>query len=141
MGKLARQAVELGHKWQFLGINTLGDPEAIRLAAGALEGGVFTEPAFSAPKDPKALRFKENYRKRFGEDPEVWAATFYDAIQIIAAALDGQQPTSENLRQNLLRIRDFPGVTGATTFLANGDVIKGVELRQIRDGKSVPIAP
>lgn len=139
VGKIARQAWELGHKWQFLGITTMGDPEAIRLAGGALEGAVFTEPSFSPSNDPKALKFKRDYRARFGEDPEVWAATFYDAVNIVVAAWGSREATAENLREGILKIHDFPGVTGVTSFLPNGDVLKRVELKQIREGKPAPL--
>lgn len=141
VGKIARQAQELGFTWQFLGITTMGDPEAIRLAAGALEGAVFTEPEFSlSSSDSRVVEFKENYRRRFGEDPEVWAATFYDAVMLISEGWRGRPLTSEELRLGLLTIRDFPGVSGSTTFLPNGDVQKTVAMRQIREGQPVPLS-
>lgn len=136
VGKIARQAWELGHKWQFLGITTMGDPEASRLAGGALEGAVYTEATFApSSSDPKIAEFRRKYHDRFGEDPEVWAATFYDAVNLIVAASQGKEPTADNLRNGLLGIRDFPGVSGSTTFLANGDVQKAVQLKTIKGGQ------
>jgi branched-chain amino acid transport system substrate-binding protein len=119
----------------------MGDPEAIRLAAGALDGAMFTEPAFSlSSSEPRVLEFRERYRRRYGEDPEVWGATFYDAVELVARAWEGKPPTADALRSGLLSMRDFPGVTGSTTFLPNGDVQKAVEVRTIKDGKPDQLA-
>ena len=138
VGKIARQAKEQGHNWQFLGITTMGDPEAIKLAGGTLEGGIYTEPSFSlSSSDAAVTEFKEKYHNRYGEDPDVWAATFYDSVKLIVKALQGKEPTPQELRKGLLNIQGFPGVTGTTSFLPNGDVQKKVIFKQIRNGQPV----
>jgi len=142
VGTIAWQAVELGHKWQYLGITTMGDPEALKLAGGALDGAMHTEPASAlASSAPRVVAYREKYRQKYGEDPEVWSATFYDAVKIFALAAQRCNLVSvEALRDELLKVKDYMGVSGRTSFLPNGDVLKPVELHQIKGGQSVPLA-
>ena len=79
------------------------------------------------------------YQKRYGEKSEVWAATFYDAVKIFAFAARKGGTDSGKLREALINIKDYPGISGNTTFLPNGDVIKPVNLKTIKNGKPEPI--
>jgi len=140
VGLIARQARELGYKWNYLGITTMGDPEASKLAEGALEGAIHTEPAADLSSDaPHVVTYREAYRRKYGEKPEVWGATFYDAVKIFALAARDGNLSADSLREKLLKIQDYEGVSGKTSFLPNGDVLKPVELHQIRNGRSVPL--
>jgi ABC-type branched-subunit amino acid transport system substrate-binding protein len=45
----------------------------------------------------------------------------------------------ESLRDALLKVQDYDGVSGKMSFLPNGDVLKPVELHIIENGRSVPL--
>ena len=139
-GLFIKQARESGYKWQFIGITTLGDPEVSRIAGNALDGTIFTESAFDSNADKELIRaYQMKYQKRYGEKSEVWAATFYDAVKIFAFAARKGGTDSGKLREALINIKDYPGISGNTTFLPNGDVIKPVNLKTIKNGKPEPI--
>ncbi len=140
VGTIARQAVEFGFKWNFLGITTMGDPEAIKLAGDALEGAIHTEPASALSSDAlHVVTYRKKYLQKYGEVPEVWSATFYDAVKMFALAARKGDLSADSLREKLLEIQDYNGISGKTSFLPNGDVLKPVELHQIKNGQSVPI--
>ena len=136
-GLIMKQARELGLKCQFLGVTDCELPEVIRIAGDAAEGVVYTKAAFD-PTDKGASTFVAKYTARFGEPPEVFGATAYDAVRIIALAIakGGDDPTA--MRASILSVKDYPGVSGATTFLPNGDVQKPVELKKIEKGQFIP---
>ncbi len=139
-GMIIKQARELGQKWQFIGITTLGDPEVKRIAGNALNGAIFTESAFDPNADSEMIKtYQSEYQKRYGGKSEVWAATFYDAVKIFALAAQKAGIDSDRLREALVNIRDYPGISGNTTFLPNGDVVKPVNLKTIRNGNPEPI--
>jgi branched-chain amino acid transport system substrate-binding protein len=139
-GMIIKQARELGHKWQFVGITTLGDPEVSRIAGSTLNGAIFTESAFDPKSDNERIKaYQVEYQRRYGERSEVWAATFYDAVKIFAMAAQKTGNDADKLREALINVKDFPGISGNTTFLPNGDVIKPVNLKTIKNGKPEPI--
>lgn len=135
-GIFIKQARELGCKWQFIGITTLGDPEVGRIAGDALNGAIFTESAFDPNANKESIKaYRAEYQKRYGENSEVWAATFYDAVKIFALAVEKAGTDPDKLRDTLIGFRDYPGISGNTTFLPNGDVVKPVNIKIIKDGK------
>ncbi len=135
-GLFIKQARELGHKWQFVGITTLGDPEVSKIADDALNGAIFTESAFDPNANQEIIKsYQAEYQKRYGEKSEVWAATFYDAVKIFALAVEKAGTDPDKLREALIGIRDYPGISGNTTFLPNGDVVKPVNIKIIKNGK------
>jgi len=138
-GYIVKQSKELGYHWEFLGITTLGDPEVKRIAGEALEGTVFTESKFDPKSGEELIQgFQKKYREKYNDDAEVWAATSYDAVKIFALAAEGKGDlTPDRIRENLLGIINYPGVSGRTTFLPNGDVLKPVNLKIIKQGQPV----
>ncbi|MGB2781452.1 MAG: ABC transporter substrate-binding protein [Phycisphaerae bacterium] len=138
-GLIMKQARELGLKCQFLGITDCELPEVIRIAGDAAEGVVYTKAAFDLT-DKGAAEFAAKYTARFGEPPEVYGATSYDAVRMIAMAIAKGDGDPAALRTLILSIKDYPGVSGVTTFLPNGDVQKPVELKKIEHGQFVPFS-
>ena len=45
----------------------------------------------------------------------------------------------ENIKQGLYSIKNFPGVTGKTSFDKNGDVIKELRILKVSNGNFVPV--
>lgn len=136
-GLIIKQARELSYKWQFLGITTLGDPEVYKIAGNALDGAVFSESAFDFSAENVSLsNYMNAYKKEYGQKSEIWAATCYDAVKIFVTAYQSAKEDSpDSLRKAILSIKDFDGVSGKTTFLENGDVLKPINLKVIKDGK------
>ena len=62
----------------------------------------------------------------------------YDALKIIALALDGVSYIDVSVVKNkIYKIKNFEGVSGLTTFDKNGDVIKPYAIYKIKNGESV----
>ena len=58
------------------------------------------------------------YKAKYGAVPNQFAAQAYDAMGIMLEALEkaGPNVTREKLRDALAETKDYPGVTGVTTF-------------------------
>jgi branched-chain amino acid transport system substrate-binding protein len=96
----------------------------------------YTAPAFDPnSQDSRVRSFQEAYEARFHAKAEVFAAHAYDAAKILATALKNAGGDPNKLVNALYAIRDFPGVTGDTTFDENGDVIKPVAVKMVNGGK------
>lgn len=132
MGLLLKQAAEIGFKVPQFANASMELPDAVKAAGEALEGVVYTIGAL----DPETSRdFVGRYKQRWGKDPEVWAGNHYDAIRMIAKAIETNGYTAEGIRKGLLAIKDFPGVTGKTTFDGKREAVKSVIMMAFKDGK------
>lgn len=80
-----------------------------------------------------------SFEARYGHLPDAWAAQGYDALCLLAYAMqEAESFDAHDLRQVLLAIEDWPGVTGSHTFDENGDVVdKPVVLQQAHAGAFV----
>jgi branched-chain amino acid transport system substrate-binding protein len=142
-GLVLKQARELGVNAQFVGTLDFELPEVIDIAKEAANGAIYTKAAFD-PQNPSSAAMRNyaaEYKKRYGVEPEVYSATMYDMLYMLADAAAEAKAGSEDIRNNLLAIKNYPGASGETTFLPNGDVDKPVELKMIADGKYVPYKP
>jgi branched-chain amino acid transport system substrate-binding protein len=128
------QAKELGIKKPILTISTFYDSRIFDLAKDATEGVIFSTPFFDPESQtPVVKQFVDSFTKKYGEKPNIWAGYGYDAVKISALALQKGGTQSNQIKEELYKIKDFPGVTGTTTFDKNGDVIK--ELRVLKATK------
>ena len=137
-GLVMKQAWQLGLRCRFLGATDMELPDVLKTAGAAAEGTIYTKAAF----DPNAgtgdvAAFTAKYKELYGEEPESFGATTYDAVRIIAGALSKAGTDPDKVKAYILAIKDYPGVSGQTSFMPNGDVQKPVDLRQIKDGKYI----
>ncbi|HRZ13081.1 MAG TPA: ABC transporter substrate-binding protein [Kiritimatiellia bacterium] len=131
-GLIMKQARELGLQCQFLGITDFELPEVLQIAGEAADGAIYTKAAYDpGSEDPHVAAYAKKYEERYGEPPEVYSATVYDATRILAEAFREAGNDPQALRQYILAIKDYPGASGITTFMQNGDVTKPVQLKKI----------
>lgn len=76
--------------------------------------------------------FEDLYTRRFGVHSEMFAANAYDALRIVVLAIDKGGYNGDGIKGQLYKVKDFPGVSGKTTFDDNGDVQKPIAIRQVR---------
>ncbi len=137
-GVLVRQAKELGIRFPIFGGDVWSSPEFITSAGSATEGVCFTQPA--GFKGPKYDTFVMNYKERFLNEPDTYAAYSYDTIKILALAMKAGNLTGESIRNYLKEMKGYGGVTGNIRFDKHGDVIgKTFSRFQYINGKVVEI--
>jgi len=139
IGNILRQARELNIRVRFIGVNSLYDPNLIKIAGDAAEGAVFTYPPFDvASADPGVRNFIAAFRGRYGHDPDAFAAQGYDAYRVMRLALGRTTTfTGPAIRDALHAIGRYSGPGGAFTFDAHGDVEKPLRLMTVKNGKFV----
>lgn len=140
-GLVTKQLKELGFTGSIFASETYGTPEIIADAGDSSEGVIYATPLFDeslAPTEEVLQKFKQKY----GKDPSfaVITASAYDAINILAAAIESNGPTSEDIKKYLLTVKNYPGVSGTITIDDNGDAIKDFQLMIVRNGKFEKLA-
>ena len=126
----------LGYKRVFFGGDGWNNPIISSLLKRQLLGCFFStmySPEYSAPQVKKfATAYKEKYRTK----ATMPAAQGYDTASIVIYALAKAKGNQTRLRRQLYAIKNFPCVTGPTSFDAQGNAIKPVFIREfVADGK------
>ncbi len=96
--------------------------DQIQPSGDAAEGAITFANWISTASTPGNQAFVQNYRARYGVDPNTWAAQSYAAVYILAKAIaDAQSTDSTAIRDALANITDFDTVLGKFSFNAVGD--------------------
>jgi branched-chain amino acid transport system substrate-binding protein len=129
-----RQAREKGIKSKFLGPDGMDSTELLKLGGDAVVGMHFTTVAGGVKEYPKAKEFADDYKKKFGKDPEPFAAQAYDSTAIALKALEaaikeagGKAPTREAVTKAVRKVK-HSGITGNVEFDDKGDPKKATYL-------------
>ncbi|GAB4171312.1 MAG: hypothetical protein Tsb0017_03330 [Geothermobacteraceae bacterium] len=123
-----------------LGINGWNDPDLLRHAGRYVEGAVFADGFFRYSPYPFVQDFVHRYTEVYGEEPSILEAQGYDVAGILLSIFDRPEVvTREDVRLALSQLRNFPGVTGATSFDFDGEADKLLYLLQIRGGRIVQL--
>ncbi len=131
-----KQREKLGWDVPVLGPGSLYSPKLIELGGEAVEG-LYTTVVFH-PKNPKPeiQAFVSEFVKRYETTPNMFAAVAFDAINLLADAIERAGSTDrEAIREAIAATKDFPGVTGKITFTEVGDVMKEYTRVQVKNGE------
>lgn len=135
---LVKQARQLGITAPFMGGDTWETQEFIDVGGKDVEG-VALSTAFDREKasTEEAKKFLDAYTKEYNGEPSALTAMAYDAYLIAVNGIDkaGTATDTVKIRDAIAATKDLECVTGMTTLDKNGDPIKGVVIKTVRDGK------
>jgi len=131
-GEFGKQARVLGYKGDFIGFNFVEGEETLEAAQGSLDGIVFTQAA-----DPENW-FAEKYQKSYGKSVGPGSAHAYDAIILIAGAIEKDVAGNIGLNYYLNHIKNFHGALGQYSSTDSHEFTLPLVLRTIRENKFVP---
>ena len=118
-----------------LGPSGWNDPTLLEIAGRDARGAVFIGAFFAQSAFPFVQEFVGKYYASYGEEPDYLAAEGYDVAAILRSLMDSRRHTSRrDLQSWLPRVRDFPGVSGLTTFDEDGGTRKQLYLLTVRRG-------
>jgi branched-chain amino acid transport system substrate-binding protein len=130
-GVFFKQARDAGYEGTFMGTDGMDASGLADLAGDALTKGggmVYTSVAGPAAAYPKAAKFAEDFKAKFGATPQPFAAQGYDSAAVCLAAIknaadaaNGEVPTREAVR-DAIRALSYEGLTGTISFDSIGDL-------------------
>lgn len=137
---ILQQARQLGVTARLYSASPFYAPKLLELAGPAAEGVLLSTTFVADNPAPHVAGFVADYKKRFGGEPNQFAAQAYDAVGILLEALKKAGPgaTRAQVRDALAATANYPGVTGVTTFdKATREPNKTLAKLQIKGGKFV----
>ena len=139
VGKIAKQAREIGITIPLIGTDGFDDPKVVEIAgAEALNNTFFSNHYSAQDTDPRIVKFVAAYKAEYGQEPSALAALGYDAALMAIDAIKRANSTDPvKLRDALEQTKDLQVVTGVITLDANHDPIKSGVVIEMKDGKQV----
>lgn len=135
---LIKQARQLGIEVPFMGGDTWETQEFIDVGGKDVEG-VALSTAFDREKasTEEAKKFLDAYTQEYKGEPSALTAMAYDAYLIAVNGIEkaGTATDTVKIRDAIAATKDLECVTGMTTLDENGDPIKGVVIKTVKDGK------
>ena len=112
--------------------------EALLHNGGQAIEGMELEETFPM-NSPKAafLEFRQRYQARFGNPPSFSAALHYEAVQVLATALNKTGGKAAGLEPALTGIRDFSGLVDVFSLNRYGDAVRPYYMAVIRNGQFI----
>jgi branched-chain amino acid transport system substrate-binding protein len=133
-----QQAREIGITQPIVGGNGFNNPNILKNAKEAAEGLVVGSSWFIESLVPKSKAFVEAFRKKYGHDPDQFAAQGYAGIYMIAQAVKNANSADRPaIRDALAKLRNLDTVLGTFSFDENRDPIHDSVPVTVKDGRYV----
>ncbi len=143
-GPMIRQMKQLGINSRFMGGDGICTGELPKLSAGAMtDGQVICAEAGGVEGEQKVAmaKFKEDYKKKFNIDAEIYAPYVYDAVNVMVAAMVKVGSSDPAKYLPALVATNYKGVTGPIAFDSKGDIKNGaLTIHSYKDGKMQEVA-
>lgn len=125
---------------QLLGTSGWNSSQLIKMAKEYVQGAIFVDGFFKDSPYPFVQSFINKYKSTFGEEPNALEAQAFDSTNIIIDLINQGINSRDELKESLYGVKDYPGVSGATSFNEIGDSekilftlkIKGINIIQLR---------
>lgn len=142
------QAKSLNMDCQLVGPGMLLTEDFLNVVGTKLDGTVVMSsvPAFlpsvleESKLDEAAQAFVDSYTAAYGEIPDGFAASAFDAVNIVLDAVQKVGAETPALREEIATLRDYPGVSGYDmAFNESKEMVKGIYMFEIRDGQFISV--
>lgn len=137
MGLIVNQAKKMGLEQPIYASDRSVNPEFLEIA-GDNANGIITTCQYNPKGDsPKLKAFQANYKKRFGIEPDVFAAHAYDGMNLIIQSIYMEGLNKTLIRDRLTDLKTFQGyegVTGEIILDASWADIGPIWMAEIKDG-------
>lgn len=139
VGKIVKQARELGITVPIVGGDGWDSPKLVEIAgAAALNNTYFTNHYSAEDTSPASQSFVEAYKKEYGQVPDAMAVLSYDGTNLLIDAIKRVNSVDpEKIREALATTKDYPAITGTTTLNATHDAVKNAVIIEMKDGKQM----
>jgi len=137
VGKIVKQARELGITAPLIGTDGWDDPKVVEIAGAEAINNTFFSNHYSAQDtDPRIQKFVAAYKAEYGQEPSALAALGYDAaLMTIDAFKRANSTDGAKVRDALEQTKDLQVVTGVITLDASHNPIKSGVVIEMKDGK------
>jgi ABC-type branched-subunit amino acid transport system substrate-binding protein len=123
-----------------LGTNIWHSDQLIKMSRPYVDRAIIADGFFMDSQDPAIVSFVKLFKEAYGLAPDMIAAAAYDNAMLLMQIITGSGVRlRSDIRDQLLAMPPYPGVTGKTRFKANGDASKEIFMLGVQDGRFVEL--
>jgi len=120
------------NKIQLLGTNLWHSDRLLEITKWYVQNSVFPDLFYCDSKQSHVQQFVSAYEASFEKKPSIWEAITYDSAMMLFELLNtGNIQSSVQLKEALLHMNEYRGVTGFTNFNAEGEAQKQLYLLKV----------
>lgn len=131
---IQRQYREIGSPFKYIGSPGSQMKSTLDVSKEAAEGIIAIADVVPGSSEANR-RYAEAYGREYNEEYDPTSAWVYDALGILAHAIEIAGVDREKLRKTILAIKGYDGVLGKFAFTPNGDGLHEISVVQIENGK------
>ncbi|MDL2328146.1 penicillin-binding protein activator [Desulfosarcina sp. OttesenSCG-928-A07] len=122
-----------------LGTNLWDSAALLASSTPYMKKALIVDGFFAQEANATVQAFVSDFKENFGRTPDMIEAMAYDSVMMVSRALEVQNAldSRRSLRDSLLQLRGFDGVSGKTAFFPNGEPKKELKVLQVKDGRFV----
>jgi ABC-type branched-subunit amino acid transport system substrate-binding protein len=115
-----------------LGTNLWHSAKLIEMARDYVQGAIMPDGFFADSRNGRVREFVALFEDTYGTTPGVIEATTFDTAMMLFQIVSRPDIISRTaIREELIGLRDYPGVTGLTSFDSNREAQKELSLLRI----------
>jgi len=133
-GPLVSQIRAAGIKVPVIGQEGYDSEKFIKIAGKASEGIIITTSLDRDSKTPETKGFIASFGKKYGEKPDMVAASAHTAVMVLAAALKKSGSSDRAALRDAISTTKITASTGNISFNKLGEVQKAVQVQVVKDG-------
>ena len=117
----------------FLGTNLWHSHQLIEMTRQYVQGAIIADGFFGDSTKQQVREFVETFRHNFGDKPGFMEAIAYDTAMILFEILGKPDIRfRSDLKESLMNLQNFKGVTGLTAFDDSGEARKKLYLLKVK---------
>ncbi len=135
---ILKQIRAMGFKQPVYASDRIVSDEFLKIAGPLAEGLITTCQYNPTADDPKLKKFQADYKKRFGMEPDVFAAHAYDGMNIIIRSIEHAGLNRALIRDVLTDMKitnGYKGVTGEVVYDGSWNNIRPIFMAKVVNGK------
>jgi len=119
---------------RLLGSSDWNHPDLVRIGREHVRGAVIATPFYAQSPFGFVRDFVGSFEARFATEPDVFSAHAFDATNLVLMQLVSGRDERLQVRDGILRVRGYAGVSGVISMTPDGNARKRPFLLQVRGG-------
>jgi ABC-type branched-subunit amino acid transport system substrate-binding protein len=124
---------------RLLGSSGWADPRLVQLGRNHVRGAVFAALFHAESRYTFVSDFVDRYAAHYDAVPDVFAASAFDATNLLLVQLAAGRDSRREVRDGLAGVHGYPGASGVTSFLEDGNARKRPFLLGVKGNRIIPL--
>ena len=135
---ICQQVKKIGKNIPIAASEWAATEKLLELGGAAVENVIVSQFFDRNSTDKVYVKFREAYRKRFGNEPGFASVNAYDAVNIVLEAIK-KQKTGNLSKETLQKLNQYNGVQGVVTIDRYGDADRKTFLSVVKNNEFVVV--